>query len=278
MRNFSVSPQDALLWKIYGNEIRDTSYIYGTIHLRDRRVFAYADTVLTYMSKCDKLVLEIDLNPLNLMQSSHLIMLPADSTLNDIFKPDDLVIIKKVFKEVTGMDFAAVEKLKPVVLLSLVIQQKTKGDMCYTLDEYLYQKGLKTGREIIGLETFEEQLGLLETIPLEDIAEYLKSPTEDAEELEMMVCCYLESDIDDLLCMMQNDETMIALKREFLDDRNRKMTGIIDQLLHNSKILVAVGAGHLPGDHGIIQLLKQKGHTVEPVVLKVPENLKCVKP
>jgi len=275
MQSFPAITQDALLWKIPGNENGNTSYIYGTIHLRDKRVFAFADTVLNYLDLCDKLVLEMDLNPLILMQSASLMMLPADSTLHDVFQPDDLSVIKETVKKMTGMDFASVEKLKPVVLFSLVMQHQMKGDMSYTLDEYLYRKGVESGREIVGLETFEEQFRLLETIPLEIITEYLKDPSKDEEELELMICCYLESDIDKLLQIMQKDETMIVMKKEFLDDRNRKMAESIGTLMQDNSVLVAVGAGHLAGEDGLINLLKQKGYFAEPIVLGIPEDFAC---
>ncbi|MBN2214965.1 MAG: TraB/GumN family protein [Bacteroidales bacterium] len=266
IKSSPATAQDALLWKISGKEIRDTSYIYGTIHLRDKRVFAFADTVLCYMDLCDMLVLELDLNPLNLLQYTHLMMLPADSTLYDVFQPDDLAVIRETVKKTTGLDFAALEKLKPVILFSLVMQHQMKGDMSFTLDEYLYQKGVERGKEIVGLETFEQQLRLLETIPLEIITGYLKDPLKDKKELELMICKYLESDIDELLLIMQKDETMVALKREFLDNRNRKMAENIDELIHDNSILVAVGAGHLAGNDGLINLLIQRGYNVEPVL------------
>lgn len=275
IQSFPAITQDALLWKISGNENSNISYIYGTIHLRDKRVFAFADTVLDYLDVCDKLVLEMDLNPLILMQSANLMMLPADSTLHDIFQPDDLSVIKEKVKRITGMDFASLEKLKPVVLFSLVMQHQMKGDMSYTLDEYLYQKGVERGREIVGLETFEEQFRLLETIPLEIITEYLKDPARDEEELELMTCCYLESDLDMLLQIMQKDEAMIALKKEFLDDRNRKMAESIDSFMRDNSVLVAVGAGHLAGEDGLINLLKQKGYFAKPVVLEIPGDYAC---
>ncbi len=275
MRSFPAIAQDALLWKISCNENSNSSYVYGTIHLRDKRVFTFTDTILEYLDECDKLVLEMDLNPMILMKSASLMMLPADSTLYDVFQPDDLSVIKEKVKRITGMDFASVEKLKPVVLFSLVMQHQMKGDMNYTLDEYLYQKGVESGREIIGLETFEEQFRLLETIPLEIITEYLKDPARDEEELELMVCCYLESDIDKLLQLMQKDETIIMLKKEFLDDRNRKMAESIGILVQDNSVLVAVGAGHLAGKNGLISLLKQKGYFAEPVDLGIPEDIAC---
>ena len=271
----SVKAQNALLWKICDDKSQNISYIYGTIHLKDKRVFTYTDTILSYLDSCDKLILELDLNPMNLFQYSDLMMLPADTTLHDLFKPDDLVVIKEVVKNITGMDFTTFEKLKPVVLLSFLMQYQLGGDMNFTLDEYLYHKGVEKSKEIIGLETVTEQFTLLETIPLDIIVDYLKNPGDEDEELELMICDYLESNIDELLHIMQKDETMISLKEEFLDDRNRKMADKIDELLNESRILVAVGAGHLPGEYGIINLLIQKEYDVEPVILEVPENLKC---
>jgi uncharacterized protein YbaP (TraB family) len=272
---FSASAQDALLWKIYDNQTRGTSYIYGTIHVKDSRAFVYTDTVLCYLDSCDKLVLELDLNPMNLLQYSELMVLPADSTLADVFKPDDLVVIKEEVENITGMGFAAFERLKPVVLLSLVMQYQMKGDMKVTLDEFFYLKGIRLGKKIIGLETIEEQFRLLETIPLEVIVDYLKNPVEDEAEMELIICDYMESKVDELLFLLQKDETMVTLKKEFLDKRNNKMAEKIDKLMHEGNILVAVGAGHLSGENGIVSLLKRKGYIIEPVILKAPVNVKC---
>ncbi len=274
---YSVRGQEALLWQISGDKSQGISYLYGTIHLKDKRVFVYADTVLSHLDSCDKLVLEIDLNPFNLLQYSDLMMLPDDTSLHDIFKPEDLNVIRGVVENITGMDFTTLEKLKPVVLLSLVMQHQLGGDMDYTLDEYIYKKGIEKKKEVIGLETVAEQFTILETIPLDIITDYLKNPESEEEELELMICKYIESDVHELLYTLQKDHRMVILKKEFLDDRNRRMAEKIDELMHENSIMVAVGAAHLPGENGIIRLLAQKGYDVRPVVLEIPENLKCDK-
>ena len=271
----SIRAQDALLWQVTCNNCPDTSFIYGTIHVKDSRVYLYADTVLSCMKRCTRLALELDFNPVNLLKLANLMTLPGDSTLADIFDPADMIQIKKVFEDITGTDFTSFEKLRPVVLLSVIMQFQTAGDTIYTLDEFLYRKGVNMNKEIVGLETVEEQFRLLESIPLDVIVKYLKNPYEEQEELELMVCYYTNSEIEPLLKLMKKDETMIALQDEFLDKRNIKMAEKTDSMFHEGPVLVAVGTGHLPGKNGIINLLRQRGFMVEPIFLKAPVRSDC---
>ncbi|MBN2613267.1 MAG: TraB/GumN family protein [Bacteroidales bacterium] len=259
-------PQDALLWEIKGNN-RRASYLYGTIHLKDKRVFGYADTTLKYMLLCDRLALEIDLNPTRLMQSSGMMLLKSDSTLKDVFNGDDFKIISAKVEQITGMNFDLLVKLKPVALLSVVLQSILPCDMPYTLDEFFYQKALEQKMKFTPLETFEEQFRLLETIPLESVTGFLKNPGTMVEDIEPLIQAYTECDIDKLLNLMQKDETMVSLKKGLLDDRNYKMAEKITALIQQESLFIAVGAGHLPGPAGLINLLKEKGYIVNPVIV-----------
>ncbi len=272
--DFCVFSQNSLLWRI--SDIKNNnSYLYGTIHLKDKRVFAYADTVVGCLKTCDKLALELDLNPMNMLQYSNMLFLPGDSTLKDIFTTKDYDTIDKVVEKITGMKFVFFERFKPVALLSVVMENMLPGDMEVTLDEYIYQKGTEMHKEVVGLETFDEQFKLLESIPLASLVDFLKHPEKTISDLDSMVCDYRKSKLNELLRSMQEDETMVSLKNEFLDERNIRMAAKIDSLLTDNTFMIAVGAGHLPGEKGLINLLKQKGYTLSPVKLENPVELKC---
>lgn len=270
----TVFPQNALLWKI-SDIAGNNSYIYGTIHLKDKRVYIYADTALNCMKTCDKLALELDMNPMNILKYSEMLFLKDDLTLRDIFDEEDYKIISANTEKSTGLNFTFFERLKPVALLSVVMQNLLAGDVDFTLDEFFYQKGTQVKMDVIGLETFDEQFMLLETIPVEYIIDFLKNPEKGISELEPIICNYQAAHIDELLKLMQDDETMVALSNDFLDERNIKMADKIDEILRNNTLFVAVGAGHLPGEKGIVSLLRQKGYSVSPVMLKTPAELEC---
>ena len=270
----NVFSQNALLWKISDADNRN-SYLYGTIHLKDERVFAYADTVIGCMKMCDKVVLELDLNPMNLLQYSNMLFLTGDSTLKDFFNGKDYDTIVNTVEKTTGMQFSFFERFKPVALLSVVMENILPGDMETTLDEFFYKKGIQMHKEIVGLETFDEQFKILESIPMESVIDFLKHPEKTISDLDPMICDYLNTKLNELLRLMQEDETMANLKKEFLDERNIKMAAKIDSLFKNNTLTIAVGAGHLPGEKGLINLLKKKGYKLTPIVLEVPADMKC---
>jgi len=255
----------SLLWKITGNDLRAASYIYGTIHVKDKRVFEFNDSVLTTFEKCEALAIEVDLSTENILMLSQKMILPGDQTLKDLFTDEDYQVIKTVVEDISGLDISLFDKFKPVTLLSLVMNFQFANDVDVTVDEYFYRKAKELDKKIIGIETIDEQLEIMESIPYEYIIDYLKNIDQVKEDIENIISLYQSAELENLLEIMQEDKSMVMIKKDLLTDRNIKMAERIKRIIYEHPAFIALGAGHLPGKEGIINILKSQGFIIEPL-------------
>jgi uncharacterized protein YbaP (TraB family) len=268
---FSVSVQaQSLLWKIDGAKLNTASYLYGTIHIKDKRVFQFDQKVYEVLDSCKVFAMEVDLDPSNLAGFAQHLMLPEGKTLHDIFSPEDYSLIKNILEKETGMNISMFDRMKPFVLLSLGLNSQIAGDMEVAVDEFLYRRAQQEGIKVKGLETIEEQMEMLDEIPNDYITDYFRNFQKGAEDLEEIIRLYCKADLDRLLCLMQEDKTMASLEKKIITKRNKRMVARIMPLIKEQPVFIAVGAGHLPGKKGILKLLDKKGYTVTPVMLKSP--------
>jgi uncharacterized protein YbaP (TraB family) len=255
----------SLLWKISRENTATTSYLYGTIHIKDKRVLEFSDSVLTAFEKCDAFAIEVDLNPENLVLLSQRMILPEDQTLMDLFAEEEYQLIKTVVQNIVGVDISLFNKLKPIALLSLVMNYQFANDVDVSVDEYFYRKATEENIKVIGIESIEEQLEILDSIPNDYIIEYFKNIDSAKEDMETIIELYRSADLDKMLEMMQKDKSMVMIRKNLLTDRNKKMTERIQPIINEQSTFIAIGAGHLPGNEGIINLLTKAGYIIKPV-------------
>ncbi len=260
------SRAQSLLWKIDGDSLKSPSYLYGTIHVKDKRVFEFGDSVMAAFKRCEVIAPEVDLSMENIAELAQRMILPDGSTLESLFTPEDYNIMKSVVEETTGMDISLFNKLKPIAVLSLVLNFQIAGDMDVSVDEYLYNKGIEMNKTIIGIETMDEQMEILENIPYSFIIGYFKNIDQAGEDLEQIITLYLSAELGKLLELMQKDESMVMLQDDLVISRNIRMAERISKMIHEKSAFIAVGAGHLPGREGIIRLLTDEGYSVVPVL------------
>ena len=255
----------SLLWKISRGDLETASYLYGTIHIKDKRVFEFSDSVLIAFEKCEAFVIEVDLNPENLVLLSQKMILPDDQTLKDLFSEEEYHLVKTVVEDIIGVDILLLNKLKPIAILSLVMNSQFVNDVDMSVDEYFYRKAIAEDKEIIGIETIEEQFEILEAIPNDFIIDYFKNIDQAKEDMEIIIKLYKSAELEEMLEMMQKDKSMVMIQKNLLTDRNIKMAERIQTMIDEQPIFITVGAGHLPGKEGIINMLTKAGYKIEPV-------------
>jgi len=255
----------SLLWKISRGDLEVASYLYGTIHIKDKRVLEYNDSVLLAFEKCDAFAIEVDLSSENLTLLSQKMILTDDLTLKDLFAEEEYQLVKTVVEDIIGVDIMLFNKLKPIAILSLVMNFQSANDADVSVDEYFYRKAVAENKEIIGIETIEEQLEILETIPNDYIIDYFKNIDHAKEDMELIIKLYKSAELEKMLEMMQKDKSMVMIQKNLLTDRNRKMSERIQAMIGERSAFIAIGAGHLPGKEGIINILTKAGYKIEPV-------------
>jgi uncharacterized protein YbaP (TraB family) len=254
----------SLLWRISGNGTPSPSYLYGTIHIRDKQVFQWQDSIYARLGLCQAFAGELDLNADNIMKAVNYMMLPDGQTLRDRFSEEDYQMIKDAVRSCSGYDLALLDRFKPATLVSLCFIGNESENLEGSVDELLYKKAVESGKQVSGIETVEEQAALLDKIPDSYVLEYFRNLDDQKDELRKLIRCYCRADLDSLWILMQDEESGSMLNDELIRTRNIRMTERVIPLIRQKSTFIAVGSGHLPGMEGIIALLRKEGFAVEP--------------
>jgi uncharacterized protein len=271
-RLFADSMPRTLLWKITGKQLKKASYLFGTMHILCADNAKLSDSLRGIINRSEEIVFEIDLNDMKGMLASIQSMRMGDNKrLSDLLDTAGYTKVKNYFQNHPSiMPFGMLERFKPMLLSSLIEEE---GLGCKTTDgmELLIMKEAHTtGRKIRGLETAAYQAGLFDSIPYSEQARDLVSAIDSAvqnrkmtEELEKV---YTEQNLDRIDELTRTGDPSI---NNYLDlliyRRNRNWVDSLEVLMPQKSLLVAVGAGHLPGNEGLIMTLRKKGYTVSAI-------------
>lgn len=267
---FSQTPH-TLLWRISGKKITRPSYLFGTMHVLCAKDANLSDSLKSAIARVDEIYFEINLGDMAGMLNSMKFMRMNDSKrLSDLLKPDEYARVKEYFAKHNSMlPFSLLERFKPMLISGLVEEQALD---CETTDgmELMIMKEAKHGKPVDGLETAEFQAGLFDSIPYEtqarELVNYIDSSDMNKQQTRQLVELYNKQDLDGIdELSRKEDGGMSGYMDLLLYARNRKWAKNLDGLLPKKSLLIAVGAAHLPGNGGVIELLRKAGYTVEPV-------------
>ncbi len=268
-----------LLWKISGKDLLNPSYLYGTMHLQDRRLFYFGDSLYAALQKAEGFAMEI--NPDEMV----------DSMFRSFSKEDTSALLKKVMGEAEYKKIAKkLEKKLNIpadkITLKRLADEKRKmstvrdkkDDMSTVMDLYLFSIAKRLGKSTGGIEDLGDQFEIRDEIGKFDIDDFIKDdPKLRESNLETMLSIYLSKDLTTLNAIV-NGRGMDDFNADaLLVKRNKKMAIRMDSLAHTRPTFFAVGAAHLPGDYGLITLLTKMGYTVEPIFSSkniAPEDFK----
>jgi uncharacterized protein YbaP (TraB family) len=268
-----------LLWRISGNSLTKPSYLYGTMHLQDKRLFQFGDSVYNALEKTEGFAMELDVN--ELMDS--IISAGIKKAESEVLLARQKVKLnrKKLSKGADSLlksygikgEIASKKELKKIrdKRMAKLLQQ---GEMPTIVDAYLLGMARRMNKWTGGIEDVSDQLNLSDELGGELEPESVLMPEENFKaSVEQMIAIYLSQDIDKMDALMnrrycENDKDLVLTKR------NVKMAMRMDSLSHLRSMFFAVGAAHLPGDSGVIILLRKNGYHVEPVFssTKIPAD------
>lgn len=277
-----VSCNAQILWEVSGNGLSKPSYIMGTHHIAPISIIDSIDGFNEAINRCDVLYGEVSKEEMNSMETQQkamqLSIAPADSTLDKIFTPAQFDSIDNVLKKYTaGMaSLQQLVMLKPtLVATQLAVMQSLKAFPDFNpqqqLDSNVQSLADSLGKELGAFETVDFQLNLLYGQPIAEQAKELLIAVRHDDELESfshkLANAYKSQNLD-LMYEYMNDPILgfdDASKKRLVDDRNQRWVETLVELMPQKSIFVCVGAGHLPGESGLLNLLQQKGYTISPV-------------
>ncbi|MEO5891999.1 MAG: TraB/GumN family protein [Ferruginibacter sp.] len=262
----------SLFWEITGNGLKKPSYLFGTMHVSSKMVFHLSDSFYYAMKNVDAVALE--LNP-DLWQGQ-MVRLDRlkENYANFIQSPGGDFLTENSFRIGSyDTELKAALSTEPSVVNSLLYRSyKAREDFEEDtfLDLYIFQTGKKLGKRSAGVEDYNET----EKVVLEayaDMAKEKKKKTIDIDGESMrdigqkIQDAYRTGDLDLMDSLDILTERSDAFREKFLYKRNEIQAGSIDTILKRSSLFVGVGAAHLPGPRGIIELLRKMGYNLRPI-------------
>lgn len=162
------------------------------------------------------------------------------------------------------------QSMKPLMLSSLVYPKLMACKNMSGIEQQLLQLAKENKKEVYGLETLAFQASVLDSIPYKEQAAELIRMVDSLEKskryLDSMIVAYNNQDMAALERMLNSDEYGIdGDQGVLLDRRNRNWVSQLKVIMQKGPVFVAVGAGHLPGELGVINLLRKEGYTLRPV-------------
>jgi len=264
----------SFLWAIQSKQ--GNSYLLGSVHLLKKEHYPLKKVIEDSFEQSDVLVLEVDLSGDNLLKAGMYMLqkgkYQGEETLKDNISEKTYQLLKDKAKSME-MNFEWLMGWKPWMAAFNILERKLMNlgyNPMHGIDMYFLNKS-QGKKEIQGLETIEFQVGLFENFSKEESEKFLLSTIMEADQLEkemdQMITAWSTGDVE----TMEKTSTesireypeLEAFYKRLNDDRNVRMVEeIITRLKTGKKYFIVVGAIHMIGKNGIVQLLKNKGYEV----------------
>ena len=270
----SAQADDSALYWAISRDGEPAGYLLGTIHSEDPRVLEFPEPFIGQLNANRYFAMEMvpDLPTLSLLTEY---MHYQDGTrLADVIGAERFAKLGEVLGAYqVPPDW--IEKMKPwAAMMTLSVPPPQSG---FFMDFSLSLRAAGAGLKVTGLETLEQQLSFLEDMPMEQQLELLDHALEEYGSVDdvhrELVDAYLVGDLVQLTALAE--EQMAGLTpdardyfmQQGIDVRNHRMMDSLLPIMADGSVFVAVGALHLPGEAGLIALLRENGFTLEPMPL-----------
>lgn len=286
----AVTLKAQLLYKISGKGLTEPSYIVGTYHLAPASFVDSIPGIRQAMDNCQQVYGELamdkmlDADSVAIMQKA--LLLPDGMTIDKLLSADEMGRLNAYMKEVMGMDMnhplvgQQMNKMSPVALSTTLTmlsfaKKSPTTDLQNLLDQYFQKEALAQGKIVGGLETMAFQTQVLYSgKSLERQKELLMCLVDNAKFMGEMVNgvikAFFAQDLEAIktaIDMKLNNscDSTPEEDAELIDNRNANWLTKMPGIMASKPTLFAVGAGHLPGEKGVLNLLRQAGYSVDPV-------------
>lgn len=275
------SAEAQLLWKISGNGLEKPSYIFGTHHMAPVSVLDSVPGFKEALASVDKVYGEMVMADAMSPESQQMMMMaaiaPQDSTLTAVLSPAAIDSLNNILAKYLGpqMTAAALNPMKPAMVSTLLAAAQTQSafpqyNAAQQLDGEIQSRAAAIGKDVDGLETIADQCQALFggsiLAQANDLMQAVRNDKIAIDVVKQLAGAYLAGDLQAMLDIMENPATGFNDEQadRMLNRRNADWMRVLAGMLPAMSILIAVGAGHLPGDKGLISLLRREGYTVEP--------------
>lgn len=280
----TLSANAQLLWKISGNGLTQPSYIIGTHHLAPISIKDNIAGLQKALDETQQVYGELKMSeiqsPATMQKMQQMMMIESDTTLASLLSPAEYETANKFSKENLMMDLSTAPKLKPAFLLNNVvvvayIKHIGNFNPQEQLDTYFQTQATEKGKKVDALETADFQFNLLYNgSSLQRQAQLLMCTLNNIDEevasLKKLTEAYMKQDLNTMLKISVERKNNACDPRPGEEDamiynRNKSWAQQLPSIMKAAPTFIAVGALHLPGNKGVLNLLKKGGYKVEPV-------------
>jgi len=229
--------------------------------------------------ECDEVYFEVDMdNLLEMIGAIGKMKMTGDTTLQDLLSKEDYKKVKDYFESKNSLlPFSMLETFKPILAASTLEEGSMPCENTAMMEQVIMEEAKKSEKKIRGMETMAYQAGILDSIPYKLQAQQLVSYIDGSgagekedKQMKEMFKAYMSQDLKKLEdLMVETDAGMSGFTDLLLYHRNRNWVQKLKTLMPYKSLMIAVGAGHLPGEKGVINLLRKEGYTLTPVENKV---------
>jgi uncharacterized protein YbaP (TraB family) len=280
----AVANGKGLLWRI-GKDGQQPSYLFGTMHMADPRVVTLPPDAQARFDAASTVVIETTevLDQAAMMaalaRDPGLMMFTDGTTLMSLLPPEDAPAVEEALRR-RGIPPASVNKMKPWMLAAMVslpaCEFARKAAGAPVLDVKLAENAKAAGKTLLGLETVKGQLSAMASLPMDlhvrGLVETLKLGDRIDDVVETMIVLYLRGDIGMIFPLFRAvlpsggdpNEGYAEFEQAMITSRNHGMVEHALPILAQGNAFIAVGALHLTGAEGLVELLRKAGYTVTP--------------
>lgn len=286
----ALGAQAQLLWKISGNGLQKPSYIIGTYHLAP---VTFTDSIKGLKEALDvseqvygEIIMSEMTKPENMTKTQAAMMLPEGQTIDKLYTAEEMTRINAMLKSIIGMDMTnpmvaqQIGKLTPQALqtqigLLMYLKKHTGFDPTQTFDGYFQQEAAAKGKSVGALETIDFQIETLyKSMTMERQKQLLLCLADNMEfneeQTENVIKAFFSQDLNGIEKAMDAKlnntcDGTPEEKETLIYKRNDNWMKQMPEIMKQKATFFAVGAGHLPGERGLLAQLKKAGYTVEGV-------------
>lgn len=262
---------NSLLWEVNGNGLDSASYIFGTFHLLCKNDIHFSGQLKQAVKNSRELYLELDMDdPSTILGGLTLMNMKDDKKLEDLYKPAEYKRLKDFFLDSLHMSLLMFGNMKPAFLESMLYPKMMPCKTISGVEEELMQLAKDDKKEIQGLETMEFQASVFDSIPYEEQAKELLKTIDSLGtyklEFDTMINVYKSQQLTKIEALFNKSEFGMEENQDLLlNNRNANWVKQLKSIMKKERVFVAVGAGHLVGEKGLIALLRKEGYSVRPL-------------
>lgn len=270
----AAARDDAALYWSLARDGQMVGYLLGTIHSEDPRVLEFSETFPGQLDANRFFAMEMVPDLPTLTRLTEYMHYQDGSTLESRIGAERYAAVRRALGAYrVPPDWIARMKVW-AVMMTLSVPPPQSG---LFMDFSLSLRAAGAGLKVVGLETLEEQLSFLEQMPIEQQLALLDQALQERDRVgevhRQMVDSYLANDLEKLQAL--TDAQLAQVPAEAADyflqqgivARNERMLQALLARLEEGRVFIAVGALHLPGEQGLLALLRGAGYELAPLPL-----------